>query len=208
MSKGNDKDKVDPNRRAIVVGGAAAVAGIAAGIVIGGNVFPKLEKQTVTVKQPIVEKQTVTTTTPTPTVTQVQAYQKQKVANYNSLTVGSPVSVTYMGYPAYVVRTGKASIGGVGPNGDVVGYSAVCAHMGGPVQYDPNTNCGVCPYHYSQYDLTKDGIPVIGHPNQYLAMLVLEYDSSTGDIYALGFNRLVYGVYNNVGQASSSSSSS
>ncbi len=205
MSKGNDKDKVDPNRRAIVVGGAAAVAGIAAGIVIGGNVFPKLEKETVTVKQPVVEKETVTVPSK---VSVTQAYQKVKVANYSSLQVNSPVSVTYMGYPAYVVRTGKASIGGVGPNGDVVGYSALCAHMGGPVGYDPNTQCGVCPYHYSQYDLTRDGIPVIGHPNQYLAMLVLEYDSSTGDIYALGFNRLVYGIYNNVGQATSSSSSS
>ncbi len=205
MSKGNDKDKVDPNRRAVVVGGAAAVAGIAAGILIGGNAFPRLETQTVTVKQPIVEKQTVTTTK---TVTQMvqQAYQKQMVANYSSLTVGKPVSATYMGYPVYIVRTGTPSIGGVGPNGDVVGYSAVCAHMGGPVQYDPNTNCGVCPYHYSQYDLTRDGMPVIGHPNQYLAMLVLEYDSSSGNIYALGFNRLVYGVYNNVGQSSSSSS--
>jgi len=204
MSKGNDKDKVDPNRRAVVVGGAAAVAGIAAGILIGGNAFPKLETQTITKTVVKPEVQQVTVTQP---VTSVQAYQKQKVANYSQLQVGNPIAVTYMGYSAYIVRTGTPSIGGVGPNGDVVGYSALCVHMGGPVQYNPNTHCGVCPYHYSQYDVTRDGTPVIGHPNQYLPMLVLEYDSSTGDIYALGFNRLLYGVHNNIAQASTSSSS-
>ncbi|TRM73017.1 arsenate reductase (azurin) small subunit, partial [Sulfolobus sp. A20-N-F8] len=49
---------------------------------------------------------------------------------------------------------------------------------------------------------------VVGHPNQYLPQVILEYDSSTGNIYALGFNRLLYGVYDNVLQASTSSSTS
>ncbi|BCS92616.1 hypothetical protein L3N51_02389 [Metallosphaera sp. J1] len=206
MSKDKDKGSVDPNRRAVVIGGAAAVAGVAAGIVIGGNAFPRLLKETVIEKQPEVVTKTVTQTQ-TVQVPVQQTYQKQMVANYNSLTVGSPVTTTYMGYPITIVRTGVKSVGGVGPNGDVVAFSNVCVHMGGPVQYDPKTNCGVCPYHYSQYDFTRGGIQVIGHPNQFLPQVILEYDSTTGNIYALGFNRLLYGVYDNIAQAPSSSSS-
>ncbi|AOL17367.1 arsenite oxidase small subunit [Sulfolobus sp. A20] len=201
--KGSNGKDPDPNRRAIIIGGAAAVAGIAAGIVIGGEAFPRVYRVQEVVPQ-------VQTTTVTSTVTQqvVAQYQKQLIANYSELSVGVPKLTTYMGYPIVVVRTGTPSIGGVGPNGDVVAFSAVCVHMGGPVQYDPNTNCGVCPYHYSQYDFTRGGMQVVGHPNQYLPQVILEYDSSTGNIYALGFNRLLYGVYDNVLQASTSSSTS
>ncbi|MEM0072767.1 MAG: arsenate reductase (azurin) small subunit [Metallosphaera sp.] len=203
MSKDKDKGSVDPNRRAVVIGGAAAVAGVAAGIVIGGNAFPRLLKETVIEKQPEIVTKTETVTK---TVQVQQTYQKQLIANYNSLSVGKPVTTSYMGYTITVVRTGVNSIGGVGPNGDVVAFSNVCVHMGGPVQYDPTTNCGVCPYHYSQYDFTRGGMQVMGHPNQFLPQVILEYDSNTGNIYALGFNRLLYGVYDNIAQASPESS--
>ncbi len=203
MSKDKDKGSVDPNRRAVVIGGAAAVAGIAAGIVIGGEAFPKLLKQTVVEKQPEVITKTVTVPQQ---VQEQKTYVKQLIANYNSLEVGKPMTTTYMGYTIVVVRTGVKSVGGVGPNGDVVAFSNVCVHMGGPVQYDPKTNCGVCPYHFSEYDFTRGGMQVMGHPNQFLPQVILEYDSSTGNIYALGFNRLLYGVYDNVGQSQMSSS--
>ncbi|MFP3197378.1 MAG: arsenate reductase (azurin) small subunit [Sulfolobaceae archaeon] len=200
------KDKgVDSNRRAIIIGGAAAVAGIAAGIVIGGNAFPR----TITQVQPEVttlkQVETVTQTAP-PTNSQVSvAFVKQKVANYSQLQVGTPVTANYMGYTVYIIRTGVPSVGGVGPNGDVVGFSAYCAHMGYILEYDPNTRCLLCPQHFSQYDATVGGMQVVGHPNQFLPQLILEYDESTGDIYAVGFNRLVYGTYNTAAQAPSPS---
>ena len=206
------KDKgVDSNRRAIIIGGAAAVAGIAAGIVIGGNAFPKtitqVQPEVTTVKQveTVTQTATVTTTSP-PTTSQVSVgFVRQKVANYSQLQVGTPVTANYMGYTVYIVRTGVPSVGGVGPNGDVVGYSAYCAHLGYILEYDPNTRCLLCPQHYSQYDTTAGGMQVVGHPNQYLPQLILEYDESTGDIYAVGFNRLVYGTYNTAAQAPSPS---
>ncbi len=198
------KGNVDSNRRALIIGGAAAVAGIAAGIVIGGEAFPRQITKVVTQVQPEV---TTVTKTVTQTVPVTEQYQKVKIANYNQLSVGQPLQTTYMGYSVIVVRTGVPSENGVGPNGDVVAFSGNCAHMGYPVIYDSNTNCLLCPYHYSQYDITKGGMPVVGHPNQYLAQLLLEYDESTGDIYAVGFNRLVYGAYNNVLQGTTSSSS-
>ena len=200
------KDKgVDSNRRAIIIGGAAAVAGIAAGIVIGGNAFPRtitqVQPEVTTVKQ----VETVTQTAP-PTTSQVSVgFVRQKVANYSQLQVGTPVTANYMGYTVYIVRTGVPSVGGVGPNGDVVGFSAYCAHMGYILEYDPNTRCLLCPQHFSQYDATAGGMQVVGHPNQFLPQLILEYDESTGDIYAVGFNRLVYGTYDTAAQAQSSS---
>ena len=206
------KDKgVDSNRRAIILGGAAAVAGIAAGIVIGGNAFPRtitqVQPEVTTVKQEETVTQTATaTTTSPPTTSQVSVgFVRQKVANYSQLQVGTPVTANYMGYTVYIVRTGVPSVGGVGPNGDVVGYSAYCAHLGYILEYDPNTRCLLCPQHFSQYDATAGGMQVVGHPNQYLPQLILEYDESTGDIYAVGFNRLVYGTYNTAAQAPSPS---
>ena len=212
------KDKgVDSNRRAIIIGGAAAVAGIAAGIVIGGNAFPRtitqVQPEVTTVKQEETVTQTATATTTAtstqtspPTTSQVSVgFVRQKVANYSQLQVGTPVTANYMGYTVYIVRTGVPSVGGVGPNGDVVGYSAYCAHMGYILEYDPNTRCLLCPQHFSQYDATAGGMQVVGHPNQYLPQLILEYDESTGDIYAVGFNRLVYGTYNTAAQAPSPS---
>lgn len=198
------KDKgVDSNRRAIIIGGAAAVAGIAAGIVIGGNAFPrsitKVQPEVTTVQQVETVTQTVSPTTSPVSV----AFVRQKVANYSQLKVGTPVTVNYMGYLVYIVRTGVPSVGGVGPNGDVVGFSAYCAHMGYILEYDSNTGCLLCPQHFSQYDATAGGMQVVGHPNQFLPQLILEYDESTGDIYALGFNRLVYGTYNTAAQAPS-----
>lgn len=208
------KDKgVDSNRRAVIIGGAAAVAGIAAGIVIGGNAFPRtvtqVQPEVTTVKQVETVTQTAPPTTSQvspPTTSQVSvAFVKQKVANYSQLQVGTPVTANYMGYTVYIVRTGVPSVGGVGPNGDVVGFSAYCAHMGYILEYDPDTRCLLCPQHFSQYDATAGGMQVVGHPNQFLPQLILEYDESTGDIYAVGFNRLVYGTYNTAAQAPSPS---
>jgi len=205
MSKEKKDGNVDPNRRAIVIGGAAAIAGIAAGIVIGGNAFPRATITKEVVPEVTVQKEYITTTTtPTTTVTTktvtqtVQvAFIKQKVANISQFpSPKTSVSANYMGYPVIIIKTGVPSIGGVGPDGDIVGFSANCAHMGYPLVYDPNTNCLLCPYHFSQYDATVGGMQVVGHPNQYLAQLILEYDESTGDIYAKGFTRLVYGTYN------------
>ncbi|WP_240931321.1 arsenate reductase (azurin) small subunit [Acidianus sulfidivorans] len=212
--EGKKKDQVDSNRRAIVVGVAGAIAGIAAGTIIGGNLFPKTITHEITEVQPEVKEVQVTktvTTTVTKTVTKPvpEVYPKVKIANYSQLSVGKPLFTTYMNYPIVVVRTGQPSMNGVGPNNDVVAFSNVCAHMGyQPLVYDPNTACLICPEHFSQYDVTKGGMQVMGHPNQYLAQVYLEYDESTGDIYAIGFNRLVYGAYNNVLQGVSSSSSS
>ncbi|WP_155864139.1 arsenate reductase (azurin) small subunit [Acidianus infernus] len=200
--KKNEGKKPDPDRRAIIIGGAAAVAGVAAGIVIGSQAFPKL--LTKTEVQPEVTKEVVPQYI-TKTVTQVEKYVKQLVANVSDFpTAGTTKMTTYMGYQVILIKTGVPSIGGVGPDNDIVGFSGYCAHMGYPLSYDPNTNCLLCTMHFSQYDVTKGGMQVIGHPNQYLAQLILEYDSSSGNIYALGFNKLVYGAYNNVLQGTTS----
>ncbi|BDC17780.1 arsenate reductase (azurin) small subunit [Acidianus sp. HS-5] len=204
--KKNEGKAPDPDRRAIIIGGGAAVAGLAAGIVIGSQAFPKLLEKSVV--KPEVTKEVVTKTV-TQTVTQVEKYIKTAIASVSDFpTAGTTKSTTYMGYPVILVKTGVPSIGGVGPNNDIVGFSGYCAHMGYPLIYDSATNCLLCPEHFSQYDITKGGMQVIGHPNQYLAQLILEYEESTGTIYALGFNRLVYGAYNNVLQGTTSGGSS
>ena len=206
--KKNEGKAPDPDRRAIIIGGGAAVAGLAAGIVIGSQAFPKLLEKTVV--KPEVKKEVITHTV-TKTITQeiVEKYIKQEVATLSDLPAPkTSYSTTYMGYPVILVRTGVPSIGGVGPDHDIVGFSGLCAHMGYPLIYDSKTNCLLCPMHFSQYDITKGGMQVIGHPNQYLAQLVLEYEESTQKIYALGFNRLVYGAYNNVLQGVTTGGSS
>jgi len=205
--KKGKKDNVDPNRRAVIIGGAAAVAGIAAGVIIGGEAFPRTVKEVVpqvqTATSTVTSTVTTTTTSPPTTVVQQVGYVKQKVANISQLSSpGQYVTTNYMGYLVYIIKTGVPSQNGVGPDNDIVGFSAYCAHMGYILEYDPSTNSLLCPLHFSQFDVTTGGMQVVAHASEFLPQLILEYDSSTGDINALGFNRLVYGTYNTALQGS------
>ncbi|NON63631.1 Rieske 2Fe-2S domain-containing protein [Acidianus sp. RZ1] len=92
------------------------------------------------------------------------------------------------------------TINGVGPSRSIYGFSDVCVHLGCqlPAQVlvtspsDPGLDVKEsilhCPCHGSMYLLKDGGIVVGGPAPRPLPMIFLEYDDSTGDIYAVGNN--------------------
>jgi len=183
-------------RREFLALAGVGVAGLVVGYLAGRVTAPAREVvRTETVTTPVtttVEKQ-VTVEVPV-----VKRYERVKVANVRDLAVGRPLTASYMGKPIVVLKLGEPAQGGVGPDRDIVAFSTLCTHMGGGLLYDPANKALVCPLHYSVFDPARGGMVVIGHATEYLPQVILEYDERTGDIYAVGFNRLVYGVESNL----------
>lgn len=65
-------------------------------------------------------------------------YPAVKVANVAQVKTGQPIIFNYpdASAPAILVKLGKPAIGGVGSGRDIVAFSALCTHMGCPVQYE------------------------------------------------------------------------
>lgn len=122
------------------------------------------------------------------------------MANASSLQVNTPVSFAYplTGTPNLLVKLGQKVPNGVGPDGDIIAFSTVCQHLGCIVHFEPAGRSGgempnyanlpvcYCPCHAGVYDLTDDAKVLAGPPPNPLPFVVLEYDGSSGDIYATG----------------------
>ncbi|AHC52286.1 Rieske (2Fe-2S) protein [Sulfolobus acidocaldarius SUSAZ] len=92
------------------------------------------------------------------------------------------------------------TIKGVGPNGTIFAFSDVCVHLGcqlpAQVIVSSEDQAGLyakgadlhCPCHGSIYALKDGGVVVAGPAPRPLPIVILDYDSSTGDIYAVGTN--------------------
>ena len=200
--KPREEKRVDASRRAVI----AAIGGLAVGGVVGYLLAPRAPPETVTQTVPTTTTVPVTTTvTQTVTVTPtapppqpVAKYPRAKLANISELQPKRPVTKQYAGVNVWVVKLGERAVGGVGPDGDVVAFTTLCTHMGGPLVYNPQTNCAVCQIHYTQFDLARGGKVVTGHATEFLPQVMLEFDEKTGDIYAVGINQLVYGKLSNL----------
>ena len=127
-------------------------------------------------------------------------YPSNRLANLKELKVNTPVNVSYpdSASPGVLLKLGRQVEGGVGPDGDVVAFSTLCAHKGYPLSYNATSRTLNCPGHYSVYDVEKGGLEVWGHAAQNLAQFRLRVDAGTGDIYAEGVDELIYGRTGNV----------
>lgn len=127
-------------------------------------------------------------------------YPVNKVTNANMLAVNKPVSFTYpdKSSPCVLVRMGHAVTGGVGPKNDIVAYSTLCTHMGCPVSYDIESRNFKCPCHFSVFDSEKTGQMVTGQATENLPRILLNYNSRTGDVNAIGVDGLIYGRQSNI----------
>ena len=99
----------------------------------------------------------------------------------------------------FVVKLGRRAGGGIGPDQDVVAFSAYCSHMGRGIHGIYNAEhkvAGPCPQHLTTYDLTRHGMLIAGHATQSLPQVILELEGD--DIYAIGVLGLIYGYPNNL----------
>lgn len=130
-------------------------------------------------------------------------YPRTKVGQLSALKQDRPVKIQYPGdaegQKALLIKLGEPALGGIGPDRDVVAFSAFCTHQGGPLedQYDAeNKIMGPCEFHLSKFDLTRHGIMVSASAVQNLPQIVLELEGD--DIYAVGVLGLIYGYPDNL----------
>lgn len=124
-------------------------------------------------------------------------YPNVSVAKLADLTVGEPVFFEYpqAGQKNMLVKLGVPAEEGIGPDGDIVAFSAACPHMGAPMDNVYNQEraiLGPCPLHFSTFDLAKSGTLIIGKSTQPLPQVALSVDDA-GEITATGMYGLIYG---------------
>ena len=122
-----------------------------------------------------------------------------RLANIADLKVNEPMNVAYPddSAPGVLLKLGKKVSGGVGADGDVVGFTTMCPHKGFPLNYNAADRTMNCPGHYSRFDCEAGGQQVWGQATQNLPQYVLRVDGK-GDIYAEGVDELLYGRLSNV----------
>jgi len=136
---------------------------------------------------------------------QVMSYPRQHIAKMSELKENVPVDFNYPdngpNSMAFVVKMGEQGGGGIGSKQDVVAFSYLCTHQGGPLigaykVKDDQRVLGQCPLHLSTYDLRRHGIIVSGQAYQNIPQVLLELDGD--DIYAVGVMGLIYGRNQNL----------
>lgn len=143
---------------------------------------------------------------PAPTTTGAAAgtltsFSRLRIANIRDLKVNETINFNYPlnNEPNILVKLGQKADGGVGPDGDVVAFSQICQHLGciyGYVAPGGSPSCnpsykasrpvGYCCCHGSIFDLLQSA-KVIGGPSpRSQPQVILEFDRSSGDVYAIG----------------------
>ena len=93
-----------------------------------------------------------------------------------------------------MVKLGELAGAGIGEDQDIVAFSNLCTHMGGPLNgsYNPQHKAlGPCPLHLTTFDMTRHGMVISGHATQTLPQAKLELFGD--DIYITGVMGLIYG---------------
>ena len=126
-------------------------------------------------------------------------YPSSRLANLKDLKKNVPLDVLYpdADAPGVLLKLGTRVEGGVGPDGDIVGFTIICPHKGFPLAYSADKRTFNCPGHYSVFDPEKGGQQVWGQATQNLPQYMLRVDDK-GDIHAEGVDELLYGRLSNV----------
>ncbi|MEH6822796.1 MAG: arsenate reductase (azurin) small subunit [Motiliproteus sp.] len=135
----------------------------------------------------------------------VVTYPRKRIAQLSDLKDNVPVDFNYpddgKNTSCMVVKMGVQGGGGVGPHRDIVGFSYMCTHQGGPLNgsylaTNEHRTLGQCPFHLSLFDLRRHGIIVSGQAYESLPQVLLEIDGD--DIYAVGILGLLFGRNENL----------
>ena len=136
---------------------------------------------------------------------QVVGYPRVKVAKLSELKENTPVDFQYpdknAGSQCSLVKMGVEAGGGIGDKKDIVAFSTLCTHQGGPLMgtykaTDEHRTLGPCPLHLSLYDIRRHGIVVSGQAYQSIPQVLLEVEGD--DVYAVGMLGLIFGRNKNL----------
>lgn len=139
--------------------------------------------------------------TPTERVEQLERYPRIRVGSVEELGDGDIESFEYPldGTTNFLTSLDGEAWGGVGPGGSIVAFSDICTHMGCSVSGNVKPEqevAGPCPCHFTTFDLSKNGLVVVGPATTNLPQVRLEVED--GDIYATGVDGLIYGRRHNL----------
>ena len=128
------------------------------------------------------------------------SYPAKAVGKVTGMPTNEAVSFNYPDDSSmcYAIKMGTPVAGGVGPNNDIVAYSAMCTHMGCPIQYDGGSRTFKCGCHFSIFDPEQHGQMVCGQATENLPIIKLSYDSKTDTVHAVGVDGLIYGRQSNI----------
>lgn len=132
------------------------------------------------------------------------SYPRKRIASLRELQTDVPVLFQYPDETpnlaqCMLVKLGVPAGGGIGAGQDVVAFSALCPHMGGPLMGSysaKHKGAGPCPLHLTSFDFTRHGIVVAGHSTESLPQILLELEGD--EIYATGVLGLLYGRASNL----------
>lgn len=135
------------------------------------------------------------------TSTSSSPFPRAMVANVSDVSETKPIYFNYplQDTPNILVKLGASATGGVGPDKDIVAFSQVCQHLGCIYGYVPTGGApgcnasykapgpeGYCCCHGSIYDLADAGKVIGGPAPRPVPQVTLEFDASSGNIYAVG----------------------
>lgn len=135
----------------------------------------------------------------------VVGYPRKKIASLSGLSNHEPVHFNYpdegANSVAMLVKTDVECGAGIGKEKDIVAFSMVCTHKGGPLSnsykaVDEHRIVGQCPFHLSTFDLRRHGIVVSGQAFESIPQVMLEIEGD--DIYAVGVMGLIFGRNKNL----------
>ena len=135
----------------------------------------------------------------------VTGYPRKLIGKLSELKANEPFDFNYpddgANSQALLVRTEVTCGGGIGPKQDVVAFSYMCTHQGGPLNgtykvTGEHRTLGQCPFHLSLFDVRRHGIIVSGQAYESLPQVLLELDGD--DIYAVGIMGLLFGRTDNL----------
>jgi len=133
----------------------------------------------------------------------VATYPRKRIGRLSQLKLDQPVNFQYpwkdFNSTNMLAKIGVPAGGGVGPDQDVVAFSMLCTHMGGPLsgQYRSQYKVlGPCPFHLTTFDLTRHGMVVAGQATESLPQIALETQGD--EIWATGVMGLIYGYHANL----------
>lgn len=167
---------VDVGRRRFLSGASVVAAGAAATLTVGGEAQAQARPAPARV-----------------------TYPANRLGNTSELKLNEAKDVTYpdADAPGVLLKLGRRVPGGVGPDGDIVGFTTICPHKGFPLAYNTADKTLNCPGHYSRFDCEAAGQQVWGQSTQNLPQYVLRV-AANGDIFAEGIDELLYGRLSNV----------
>jgi len=155
--------------------------------------------QSASASQTVSSSSSSTSTSTTSTTS--SPFPKVMIATLSDVSTTTPV---YFNYPLeetpnILVKLGAAAPGGVGPDNDIVAFSQVCQHLGCIYGFVPTGGAptcdtsykapgpeGYCCCHGAIYDLANAGAVLSGPAPRPVPQVTLEFDSSSGNIYAVG----------------------